>query len=106
MAADDTLRERMEELERAVAELTDRLSEVSAERDAALHELSRIRIDGIAAASEAPSSPHVSDTDLVACSFCDGEGVYWVHDFEMKCKRCDGTGYGVRVAVDAPVDRH
>ena len=27
------------------------------------------------------------------CTFCDGEGIYWVHDFEMVCRRCNGTGY-------------
>jgi hypothetical protein len=26
------------------------------------------------------------------CRYCDGEGILWVHDFRMDCKRCGGTG--------------
>jgi len=76
-SATDTLRAR-------IAELEEQLQRVTAERDSALERLELLRGPQYGSLLEA--------VDERACQACQGEGVYWVHDFEMACKRCAGTG--------------
>jgi len=105
MTSDETLRERIDELESRVSELSQQLRRVADERDAALREVTRLRGEPSLGVAVAPAAP-ATDGAVVTCGFCDGEGVYWVHDFEMSCKRCDGTGYTTRVASDVSTERH
>jgi hypothetical protein len=69
-----------EKLRDRIAELEEQLRIVTAERDEALR---------TAACAELiePIVPGVN-----VCGVCEGEGVFWVHDFRMDCKRCGGTG--------------
>jgi hypothetical protein len=97
MSTEETLRLQIEDLERRIAELSDRLLAVTAERDAARAEIAHRRLTTDRPHFKeqlAPDGQSFSDIEL--CTFCDGEGNYWVHDFEMKCTRCDGTGLAQR----------
>ena len=79
----------MDELRNEVAALAARLEAVTIERNEALREIELLRSGGRGnAASDRQSSGDVDPS----CEFCDGEGRYWVHDFEMVCRRCNGTG--------------
>ena len=92
--ADDITR-RVSELERRVAELTEQLQIVTRERDEARRALGLARITARLSPPEhaAPPRPPAAETTAEnRCPFCDGEGTYWVHDFEMECKRCGGSG--------------
>lgn len=105
MATDDILREEIEELHTRIAELTEQLRLATEQRDVARREISRLRNEAAVAA------PRDSETEAVSslvevCGFCDGEGVYWVHDFEMQCKRCNGTGFLSRGSAEVTPDRH
>lgn len=79
----------MDELRNEVAALAARLEAVTIERNEALREAELLRTGGRSNASAEGSEP--IDVDP-SCEFCDGEGRYWVHDFEMVCRRCNGTG--------------
>lgn len=86
---DDQDREKIDELSNEVAALTARLDAVMIERNEALREIELLRSGGRGKAS----ANELADQDAdPSCEFCDGEGRYWVHDFEMVCRRCNGTG--------------
>jgi hypothetical protein len=73
-------------LQGRVAELESALRTVTLERDAAREALRRnLETDARAVAEERA---------VGSCMYCDGEGIIWVHDFRMDCKRCNGTGRG------------
>lgn len=73
-----------------VAELEEQLRRVTAERDEAL---ARLEIHGAAQGNSTPETTLPDEApDANACQPCEGEGVLWVHDFRMDCKRCGGTG--------------
>jgi hypothetical protein len=86
----DQLLWEIEVLKARVAELEAQLVKVTKQRDQAL---------GALGASNPPTAP-AADDDVGteswlpqnSCRYCDGEGVIWVHDFRMDCKRCGGTG--------------
>jgi DnaJ-class molecular chaperone len=107
MATDDTGRQTIDELTDQIAELTEQLRTVTEERDAARHEIARMRAEcpepdaGHSGLAKEPTSPL-----LVACAFCEGDGVYWVHDFEMQCKRCNGTGFVPKNQAEVSPERH
>ena len=96
MSTEETLRLQIEDLERRIAELADRLNAVTEERDTARAELAHWRLASGARFEERPAPDGESYSDTELCTFCDGEGNYWVHDFEMKCTRCAGTGLAQR----------
>ena len=97
MSTEETLRLQIEDLERRIAELSDRLHAVTEERDTARAELAHWRLTSDRPHFEPRLSPDGQGfSDVGLCTFCDGEGNYWVHDFEMKCTRCDGTGLAHR----------
>ena len=97
MSTEETLRLQIEDLERRIAELSERLCVVTHERDVARAELAHRRLATEHAAFESRALPSgQAYSDIEVCTFCDGEGNYWVHDFEMKCTRCDGTGVAHR----------
>jgi hypothetical protein len=77
-----------------VAELEERLRIVTAERDEALVRLEAVRgarfgVDFEVGCSTGSEPELTNEGD---CRSCEGEGVFWVHDFRMDCKRCGGTG--------------
>jgi hypothetical protein len=104
--SEDALKNRIEELESRLDELTEQVRRVSDERDAALRELALLRGEEMGPPPRPTIDVPASESGLGVCTFCDGEGVYWVHDFEMKCKRCDGTGIAARDSAGASTDRH
>jgi hypothetical protein len=78
-------------LKSRVAELEKSLVRVTAQRDAA--------IAALGATASLAAEPVAQEDDGIeswqptnSCRYCDGEGVIWVHDFRMDCKRCSGTG--------------
>lgn len=89
MMTDDHDREKIDELRNEVAALAARLEAVTIERNEALREIERLRSGG--RLGSAGDRQDALDIDP-SCEFCDGEGRYWVHDFEMVCRRCNGTG--------------
>jgi hypothetical protein len=104
MTTNDESQRQIGELRSRVAELSEQLRIARAERDAARLELSRLLGGGTATTVEAARPEANLSSDLVICAFCDGEGVYWVHDFEMQCKRCNGTGSVARATDRATPD--
>jgi hypothetical protein len=92
---DDMQREQLhwelDSLKARVAELEGNLVRVTNQRDAALAAL------GASQPAE-PSSGEHRDVNTEnwqpshTCRYCEGEGVIWVHDFRMDCKRCGGSG--------------
>lgn len=80
--------QRIEALEARVAELTRQLEVVTRERDEAR---SLLGAPGVVAGSPGEEEASAASRGS-SCRFCDGEGVYRVHDFEMVCRRCNGTG--------------
>ena len=97
MSNEERLKLQVEDLERRVAELSEQLRTVLQERDAARAELAQRRLASDRSSSMDHIGPSVAPySDVEVCAFCDGEGVYWVHDFEMKCTRCAGTGVAHR----------
>lgn len=86
---DDKDRNKMDELRNEIAALTARLDSVTMERNEALREIELLRSGGRTKASGESSAALDDDP---SCEYCDGEGRYWVHDFEMVCRRCKGTG--------------
>src|SRR4051812_36805888 len=105
MATDDTLREEIEELHTRFAELTEQLRIATEQRDVARREVARLRSEG-AALDECGNDARPASSLVEVCAFCDGEGVYWVHDFEMQCKRCNGTGLMSKGSAEVTPDRH
>jgi hypothetical protein len=105
MATDDTLREEIEELHHRIAELTEQLRLVTEQRDAARREIARLR-DAAAGTAPRDADADASAPLVEVCGFCDGEGVYWVHDFEMQCKRCNGSGLLSKGSAEVTPDRH
>jgi hypothetical protein len=87
---DDTVTEQLlweiEVLKSRVAELEVQLDRVTKQRDAAL----------TAFGGGHPADVHDEGIEIWkptnTCRYCDGEGVIWVHDFRMDCKRCGGSG--------------
>jgi hypothetical protein len=81
----------LDALKAQLAALETKLAKVTEQRDAALAAL------GASQHAEHPSGER-RDVDTEnweasnTCRYCDGEGVIWVHDFRMDCKRCNGTG--------------
>lgn len=107
MATDEQMRQQLEELRGRIAELTEQLRTVTDERDSAHREIARLREAAAVPREEwVGTEPEPSSSRLVACAFCDGDGVYWVHDFEMRCKRCDGTGYVPKGTAEDVPERH
>jgi hypothetical protein len=81
-------------LRERVTDLEDQLRFVTLERDEAFATINAIRalLCG-EPARLAPNDVYVSPGSKEnACPVCEGEGILWVHDFRMDCKRCDGTG--------------
>ena len=66
MASDE-----IERLRARIAELEQQLRELTVEQNA-------------------PPEPAPRDEDV--CPACGGDGDFWVHDFQVDCKRCGGTG--------------
>ncbi len=89
MMTDDQDREKMDEMRNEIAALAARLEAVTIERNEALREIELLRSGGRGSVSG--DGHNEIDVDP-SCEFCDGEGRYWVHDFEMVCRRCNGTG--------------
>ena len=83
---------RIEDLKSKIEELEQRLLAVTAERDAARRQLKERAPIGVDGSTSGSDDSEDEDSTSSTCSFCNGEGSYWVHDFEMDCKRCDGTG--------------
>ena len=94
-------RDVVDELRDRIAQLEQALERVTRERDAALRESRAVA--GQAAAVVREVGPRAASTGGGLCAFCDGEGTYWVHDFEMKCRRCDGTGYAKQDTSELPL---
>jgi hypothetical protein len=90
MPTEEQYKQRIEALEARVAELTLHLERVARELEEA-----NAKLESRDPESPPPSAPQRLDTPAPGsvCTFCDGEGIYWVHDFEMVCRRCNGTGY-------------
>ena len=87
MPTEEQYQHRIEALEARVRELTLQLERVTSELDAARRQIEQ--------SEESAAARENGDPEPVpgsVCSFCDGEGIYWVHDFEMVCRRCNGTG--------------
>lgn len=89
MMTDDQDREKIDQMRNEIAALAARLEAVTIERNEALREIELLRSGGRIGAST--DGKDALDVDP-SCEFCDGEGRYWVHDFEMVCRRCNGTG--------------
>jgi len=96
MSTDDQDRQEIDELRAQVAALTVRLDAMQQERDEAIREMERLRNGVRNGATDGREATGALDA---ACEFCDGEGRYWVHDFEMVCRRCGGTGIRPKQAV-------
>lgn len=73
----------IDDLRARVSELEESLRRVMAERDVAVAALAR---------KHQTREPSLLSNQEDVCEFCHGEGTYWVHDFEMTCKRCNGSG--------------
>jgi len=87
----DQLLWELEVLRSRVTELEEQLKRVTRQRDAALATLGASH--PVAQPDETPRDvAHQSWQPTNACRYCDGEGVIWVHDFRMDCKRCGGSG--------------
>lgn len=89
MPTEEQYLQRIQSLEERVAELVQQVERVTRERDAALEQLGGPRTGSAERRLQSVTPPRPGSV----CGFCDGEGVYWVHDFEMVCRRCNGTGY-------------
>ena len=88
MPTEEQYQHRIEALEARVRELTLQLERVTSELDTARRQLEQSAESAAAARENGGSEPVPGSV----CGFCDGEGIYWVHDFEMVCRRCNGTG--------------
>lgn len=82
------------------------LRAVTEERDAAYREIARLRSELAREETSAVVANDEGASRIELCAFCDGEGVYWVHDFEMQCKRCNGTGSVPKGAGSLAPERH
>jgi hypothetical protein len=71
-----------------VSELERELDRARAERDDALRVLGAARSARSTEPAHATAGP-VSDD---ACQHCEGYGSHWIHDIEMPCLKCGGTG--------------
>src|SRR5262245_61366268 len=100
---DDVPSETVAGLREHWAALEQELDRVMRERDAALRELAAAAGQAAVVARRGDTSDLGDADGTELCAFCDGEGTYWVHDFEMKCRRCEGSGYAKRQANPLPV---
>ena len=101
--ANDIQREVIEELRDRIAQLEHELESVRLERDQARRESRAAAGQAAAVVREVGPRAPINPAGHGLCSFCDGEGTYWVHDFEMKCRRCDGTGYAKQDTSELPL---
>lgn len=101
--SNDIQRDVVEELRDRIAQLEQELERVTAERDQARRESRAAAGQAAAVVREVGPRARVKSSGGGLCAFCDGEGTYWVHDFEMKCRRCDGTGYAKQDTSELPL---
>jgi hypothetical protein len=67
-----------------ISYLEEQLLLVTMERDEALTALEVARLRR----NTGPLEPELLKKPDPACPYCHGEGIIWVHDFRVECKRC------------------
>ena len=82
-------RGRVERLQAEIADLESRLQDLRAELGEALRDQDEARAQEAAARQAQAQSAVLVDV----CQNCDGHGTFWIHDIEMPCRDCRGTGY-------------